>query len=102
MHVPTGDQEEERQWRRWEVRISATAHCSWSAVLSPEGSTIPARTSLPATRPTQVNYVRTRLAAALPALDHAAPDVGKLARELAAWCEREGRARAPAAGGGAK
>jgi hypothetical protein len=46
----------------------------------------------------QLNFVRTRLMGQLGSLDPAVPDIGKLARELQSWCDREaaqrGRGRA--------
>ena len=41
----------------------------------------------------QLNYVRARLVGALAPLDAAAPEIGKLARELQAWCDREAAQR---------
>ncbi|KAI7838461.1 hypothetical protein COHA_007724 [Chlorella ohadii] len=41
----------------------------------------------------QLNFVRTRLIGQLANLDAAVPDVGKLARELQSWCDREAAQR---------
>ncbi|PRW45632.1 large adhesin [Chlorella sorokiniana] len=42
----------------------------------------------------QLNFVRARLIGQLPNLDAAVPDIGKLARELQSWCDREAVQRA--------
>ncbi|EFN54553.1 hypothetical protein CHLNCDRAFT_135347 [Chlorella variabilis] len=41
----------------------------------------------------QLNFVRTRLMGQLGSLDPAVPDIGKLARELQSWCDREAAVR---------
>lgn len=48
----------------------------------------------------QINYLRSKLVANMAALDHAVPVVGRLARDLSAWCEKEGVARGGAGVGG--
>lgn len=42
----------------------------------------------------QLNFVRTRLMGQLTNLDGSVPDIGKLARELQSWCDRETAQRA--------
>ncbi|KAL4424412.1 hypothetical protein ABPG77_005655 [Micractinium sp. CCAP 211/92] len=42
----------------------------------------------------QLNFVRTRLVGQLAGLDLSVPDIGKLARELQSWCDREAAQRA--------